>query len=312
MLFESRCVEIKPFKTYEEQLALLQQRGLIIENPEAAQRILQRVNYYRFSGYSLTMRKKDPQTGQDVFYPGSTFEQIYQLYCFDAAFRRTIYTYAQIVETNLKAYIAYYHSEQYNPDGYLYPKAFADERQWKKWQSNIHEGIQRARDEKFVLHHEKDLGGEYPLWVITELCTFDQMFYVYKNLHNQDKQAIAKRYYGISSRSFVENWLYVAVKARNIAAHGGRFYNRASFHPAVRLQKAMKKYAETVYGAVYAIHALLPSELRQDFVCELEDNFKMYPYAKLCHLGFPQDWQTQLVGPKLAAGHLSPGQRRTV
>lgn len=51
--------EIKPFKTIEEQISILKDRGLIIENEEYAKKSLANLNYYRLSAYTLTLRKDD-------------------------------------------------------------------------------------------------------------------------------------------------------------------------------------------------------------------------------------------------------------
>ena len=71
----------KPFKSYDEQIALLRQRGLIIANEDTARVILKRMNYYRLSAYSLTLRKND------TFYPHVSIEDIVELYDFDAEVR---------------------------------------------------------------------------------------------------------------------------------------------------------------------------------------------------------------------------------
>ena len=49
----------KEFKTIEEQLEILRSRGLTIGDESAAKDFLLRNNYYRVSGYSLTLRKND-------------------------------------------------------------------------------------------------------------------------------------------------------------------------------------------------------------------------------------------------------------
>lgn len=49
----------KIFKTVDEQLELLRSRGLIISDDAKAKDFLLRNNYYRISGYSLTLRKND-------------------------------------------------------------------------------------------------------------------------------------------------------------------------------------------------------------------------------------------------------------
>ena len=51
--------DIKPFKTIEEQIAILEDRGLIIEDKEYAKKSLSNLNYYRLSAYTLTIRKND-------------------------------------------------------------------------------------------------------------------------------------------------------------------------------------------------------------------------------------------------------------
>ncbi|WP_185967220.1 MULTISPECIES: hypothetical protein [unclassified Corynebacterium] len=44
---------MKHWLNYEDQVALLSKRGMEIEDPDAAADFLARVNYYRFSGYTL-------------------------------------------------------------------------------------------------------------------------------------------------------------------------------------------------------------------------------------------------------------------
>ncbi|MBX3421798.1 MAG: hypothetical protein KF752_09620 [Pirellulaceae bacterium] len=47
----------KPWLSYAAQVQLLQQRGLTIPDPQAAEQFLSRLNYYRFSGYGLARIK---------------------------------------------------------------------------------------------------------------------------------------------------------------------------------------------------------------------------------------------------------------
>lgn len=49
----------KGFKTIEEQLEILRSRRLTINDELAAKDFLHHNNYYRISGYSLTLRKND-------------------------------------------------------------------------------------------------------------------------------------------------------------------------------------------------------------------------------------------------------------
>lgn len=51
--------EVKPFKTIEEQISILEDRGLIIDDEDAVKKFLANLNYYRLSAYTLTLRKDD-------------------------------------------------------------------------------------------------------------------------------------------------------------------------------------------------------------------------------------------------------------
>ena len=74
----------KDFKTIDEQIELLRSRGLTIEDEAEAKDFLLRNNYYRVSGYSLTLRKND------VFAKSATFQNIEDIYNFDHEFRHII------------------------------------------------------------------------------------------------------------------------------------------------------------------------------------------------------------------------------
>ena len=60
----------KDFKTIDEQIEILRSRGLTIEDETEAKDFLLRNNYYRVSGYSLTLRKND------VFAKSAKFQNI--------------------------------------------------------------------------------------------------------------------------------------------------------------------------------------------------------------------------------------------
>lgn len=49
--------QVKQFKTHSEQIALLRERGMLIESDSKASRLLGQVNYYRLSGYWYSWRK---------------------------------------------------------------------------------------------------------------------------------------------------------------------------------------------------------------------------------------------------------------
>ena len=286
--------EPKAFCTYEEQLEILRKRGLIIPDPELALQWLKEKNYYRLSAYSLTLRQRDLITGEDHFFKNASFSDIIDLYEFDDTFRAIVFHAASIVETNLKAYIAHYHTQQYGPVGYMDGVYFEDRWRHARLITALSKSLGLRKDEPFVLHHHNDLNDVYPLWVIVEVLSFDQISMMYRNMLPADRATIARTFYGISSREYIENWTHCAVVARNIAAHGARFYHRQRINPPAKLPKGINQYGTKPFGYIYAIYHLLPSTDRLLFIEQLRDNFAVHPSAKLSELGFPEHWEAIL------------------
>jgi len=76
----------KPHLPYEEQVDLLIRRGLVCADSASTLFWLKRIGYYRLSAYFIPF--KDAATG--IFRPGTTFEQVIDLYRFDADLRRLV------------------------------------------------------------------------------------------------------------------------------------------------------------------------------------------------------------------------------
>ena len=103
----------KDFKTIDEQIEILRSRGLTIEDEAEAKDFLLRNNYYRVSGYSLTLRKND------VFAKSATFQNIEDIYNFDHEFRHIILHHIETIEVQMKSIYAYEFTKVYGPLGYL-------------------------------------------------------------------------------------------------------------------------------------------------------------------------------------------------
>ena len=282
----------KPFKSYSEQIALLKERNLIINDERYAENVLRKLNYYRFSAYSLTLREND------VFYEGVTFEDIVALYEFDKELRGIVFKYGATAETVARAYIAYYHAQKYGPLGYLNNQNFENEQFHAEFLSTLFGALKRSK-EIFIQHHREDKNGIYPVWVVSEEMTFGVLSRFYKNMLQSDREDIARQFYG-RRHDYIENYLQCASVARNIAAHGGRFYNRKRLGPAVSFPKRFKGAISNTspFAYFYAIYELIPDVDKLDLVHALEKAFQRYPSAQISRLGFPLNWKELLNMPE--------------
>lgn len=77
----------QPPMTIDEQVENLKNIGLIVEDEEYAKRILNDISYFRLiKAYSLT-----PKSKNGIYVENVSFEQLVELYRFNANFRQIIF-----------------------------------------------------------------------------------------------------------------------------------------------------------------------------------------------------------------------------
>jgi abortive infection bacteriophage resistance protein len=100
----------KEFKTIDQQIEILKEKGLIIKDEQTVKDILLRENYFFISGYRYMFYKSDRDK---AFIPGTTFEELYGLFQFDRNVRNIFFKHLLIIENNVKSIFSYQLSLKY-------------------------------------------------------------------------------------------------------------------------------------------------------------------------------------------------------
>lgn len=212
---------MKPFKTIEEQAAILESRGLIIDDKESALKSLSNLNYYRLSAYTLTLRKNNE------FYENVHFSDVMQIYSFDMELRAALLYLLESIEVSIRSYIGYYHGKAHGALGYYDASAFENEERFQKFTVDYKKAIDEYGDKEiFVQHHKESYDGDFPIWVLVELLTLGTLSRLFKNLSLDIRTEICKSKFGKINEAYIGNWLQGCTILRNICAHRGRIYNR--------------------------------------------------------------------------------------
>jgi abortive infection bacteriophage resistance protein len=106
-------------KKKEELLKIWKDKKLEIENEEFALEIIQRLNYYRLSGYAKYFYNENRE-----FITGTNFNDIYNLYLFDSELRKIVMALTEEIELNFRSYISSYIANTYGACAYLETKHF--------------------------------------------------------------------------------------------------------------------------------------------------------------------------------------------
>lgn len=231
----------KPWKSFSEQLELLKERGLQVDNEAAALDYLDRIGYYRLSGYWYSFRKLEitqDKSGklssfrQDTFIEGSHFQDAVKLYVFDKKLRLLALDALERIELAIRVDIAYLLG---NEDTYAHEKSdifhgnFAKKidkkgrTQHQYWLDKYAQHEYRARREPFVSHY-KNKYGRLPIWVAIEIWDFGLLSKIYSGLQYKHREQIARKYEAPSGKDFA-GWLRGLNFVRNVSAHHSRLWN---------------------------------------------------------------------------------------
>ena len=246
----------KPALTIEEQIKLLESRGMEIEDRSFAERALETVSYYRLSAYAFPYRSG---TQPNSFVSGTTFSKVWNNYRFDRRLRSIVLDGIERVEIATRTKIVNRLSVQYGAFAYRDAANFAvplDVVRFTKTLSFIDDETSRSNEE-FVAHYRRmyDSSNGMPLWMAAEVMTFGNMLTLFRMLKKRDKKAIAIDF-GLNADTF-ETWLKSLNFVRNVCAHHGRLWNR---HLAIAPGIPMKdpKWHERRYPIVpHRIYSIL-------------------------------------------------------
>ncbi len=262
----------KTFKTLEEQIKILESRGLIINDYDKTYDILFKENYFFINGYRHFLVKTDCP---NQFKEGATFEELYSLFLFDRYLRNIMFKNILIVENNIKSIISYQLSKKYGyrEHDYLNPKHFRQE-SFKLTQVNdILNKMKRqirlnAKQHRATKHYISNY-GYIPMWVSVKVLSFGIMAELYSILKEEDQDEVAS-YYNVSS---YELNIYLALLSnyRNLCAHEDMLYDYQTqrsipdckYHELLNINK---EYEEYVCGKndFYAIIIIMKSMLSHD------------------------------------------------
>ena len=184
----------KTFKTLDEQVEILKNKGLTIEDDLLAKHILLRENYFFFSGYRHLFLKSEQDR---TFIPGTNFREIYGLFLFDRQLRNIIFKNILIVENNLKSILAYVISKNhgYRDNDYLNPGIYSRDGKRKRQVNDLLKKMSRQIRINGVKHtateHYLNNYDFVPLWIGVKVLSFGIISELYTILLRDDQKEIA-------------------------------------------------------------------------------------------------------------------------
>jgi abortive infection bacteriophage resistance protein len=311
----------KPYLTVPDQLALMKRRGMGVSDDALAQSYLQKIGYYRLSGYSYPYRQSSTGadgkvTVADRFKPGATLAEIVELYVFDKRLRMLVWDAIERIEIALRVHIALilgaYSPTAHRDVRFLHPNftrridpntGLTYHAEWVR----RHDDAFAKSKEEFAKHFKRRYPGEYPpIWIGAEVWDFGAMSFLFSGMRKVDQTAVSS-IFSVPSFQIMETWLRSLNVTRNICAHHSRLWNRASAVQPRWPTKAQcpelghiegKTHSLTrLYGTLcicaHFLKIVSPSSGWRDRVKTLIKEFPQSKIVSLQSAGFPKGWEKE-------------------
>lgn len=219
-------MKMKVFKTIQEQISILESKGLIIDDYLFTEDILIRENYFFISGYRHLFLKSPKDRN---FIKGTTFRELYALFNFDRQVRNIVFKNLLIIENNLKSIISYQLSKKYGfrEKDYLRPENFTKVPDKQRQLSDTLKKMKRqirvnGAQHSATSHYLKNY-GYIPLWVVVKVLSFGIVGELYTVMKREDQDEIAN-IYDLSINNLL-TYLPILSNYRNLCAHEDILYD---------------------------------------------------------------------------------------
>ena len=297
----------KPFLDYHSQVTLLKKKKLLIEDELSAIDILSKTSYYGLiNGYKDCFKNNNTH----LFINGTTINDIYNLYLFDADLRTVFLKYILLIERHIKSSISYHFTSTYG-NGIVYYQDFSNydfnnkKNDMQKLFNKMNIKL-NGKQKSTQIAHYKNTYGDIPLWVLSTELTFGEITTMYRFLKGHCKTLVCNDFNGIG-RAELGKMLIILTKFRNICAHGNRLFNAHTqdaildclAHQKLHIPKVNSLYKcgkSDLFAAVIALKYLLDINDFRAFYYELKKIIKKYqPVPQILHaMGFPENWMSIL------------------
>ena len=299
----------KEFRTLDEQIDILRNKGLTINNEEQTKEVLLKENYFFINGYRNILYTKDRK-----FIKGTTFEELYSVFLFDRTFRNILFKNLLIIENNIKSVISYQLSKKYGykEADYLKPsnfnQNFIDSRRVIDVINKMKRQIRVNGDKHTATLHYMSKYGYVPLWILVKVLSFGLINELYGILKEEDKKEIADIYNLDPETPKV--YLSLLANYRNLCAHEDIVYEHRTqvsipdtkYHSDLKIPKVDNEYIygkNDIFAIVIIFKVMLSNTKFSDFMGEVNRAIKVFDKnvgiiennVLLERMGFPSNYE---------------------
>lgn len=225
----------KPHLNFQDQLALLEARGLTVTDHKRAATYLERVGYYRLRPYWSPLLDEP-----EKFSEGSEYSDAVDLYVFDKKLRLILLDAIERIEVAIRVDVAHKLSRRdilahrrmdCLDSGRASKLIKGGQTAHATWLERADASVLESK-EPMLKQFGQTYSGELPVVMAVELWDFGTVSRLLSLSHSNDRFQIAKKYQILPDT--LESWVRCLNYVRNACAHHARVWNKPMVnHPKI-------------------------------------------------------------------------------
>ena len=245
-------------RSIEEQIKLLKKRGMIFDDEDKAEQILEDVGYYRLGFYWYHFQK---DFKKHLFLDNTHFSTVINLYYLDVDLRFLLIKVLSRIEINLRTRIIYIVSNHYKDNPFWFADKKIMKNQFVDTLDDFYTDIKK-KNKVISEHHRKYPNDKYaPAWKTLEFMTLGSLYTLFTSLKEEEiKTAIASKYRVRNIKVF-DNYFKVIRNIRNICSHTRVLYDLSYYETVVK--KGVVKISDEEKNSLSAIIKVISYFLQQ-------------------------------------------------
>jgi len=283
-------------RSYADQLAILEGRGLGVVDRAEAVHWLSHLNYYRLKLYASVFWIQE----QARYAEGTSIDDVLWVYRFDQGLRELVLPAIKCVEVSVRSRLAYEIGHRSGPQAHLDTCHFRHVDRCIEMLNGLRSELRRSREDFLTPYRPAESIGTIPVWVAVEVASFGV---ISKMLSGQAsaslRQAVADTY-RMDERVLCAAMHHLNV-VRNTAAHHGRLWNRRfNIELSLPRKKPAGLWASFAHGAdhnkvyntlVILLHMVRAIDPSSGLPRRLRLHLESLPVSLRHHMGLPLGWE---------------------
>ena len=287
----------KPAISLDAQVQRLVDRGMLVSDRDSTRDYIQRIGYYRFSGYTLPFQNGGGGEDHHSFKEPTEFQTILDRYIFDRKLRLILLDAIERIEVSIRASLSNHIAERNSPHWYLERKLFVSKFDHTSYIQEIKRQIKHEYPDNrsvYINHYYTTYSAPPtpPSWMVFEDVSFGVVSRTVKNIIKPECKEICQQFE--TTQDILSSWLHAISYIRNLCAHHSRVWNRILTIKPVYPRKSKHLFPtnDKIY-AVLVITQILLRKIAPDnhWVSRLADLLESYPEVPLLEMGIPEDWR---------------------